>query len=354
MNKKLLIPALLIAAVGVGAGEAAGASHEKPAQINLSLGATSSTSGSYVPIVLIARVLNKHVPGLRITVVETGAAIDNWVRTKRGDIDFIGVTSSPAAMNAYHGIGRFKGDPTPAARWLVNWTVGEQRMVVRADSDVHSVKDLDGKKFWFGIPGSGTEQAAQVVFDTIGIKPDRALGSLGDAINLMKDNKIVGLMKFSPPTVLDSAIANIRARTPVRILSYTEDETAAVMKAFPGSIRIEVAAGSIVGAEEQGDIRSPLGTLAAFAVPAEAMNPVFTEDLVYKMAKALDEHWDVVAAGYPGAKQANKFVDFINYTADMEKVTGLKPIPLHAGVVKYLKEKGIDVPASLVPPEFGK
>ena len=327
-------------------------SPEKPEIINLSLGATSTTSGSYVPIVIIARIFNEYIPGVRITVVETGAAVDNWVRMKRGDIDFIGVTSSPAAVNAYHGLGAFDGDPTPEGRWLVNWTVGEQRIVVRAESDVYSPKDLDGKKFYYGIPGSGTEEAALKMFDTIGIQPERALGSLGDAQNLMKDNKIVGLMKFSPPRVLDSAIASIKVSTPIRIMSFSEEDTAAILKVFPGTIRIDLPAGSIIGAEEQDRVLTPLGTLSAFIAPAESMNPAFTQDLVYQMAKALDEHWDMVVAGYPGATEADKFVDFINYTADMEELSGLKPIPIHAGIVQYLIEKGFDVPAPLVPPEY--
>ena len=61
-------------------------------------------------------------------------------------------------------------------------------------------------------------------------------------------------------------------------------------------------------------------------------------DMVYKLAKALFEHKDYLMKIHPSAA----------YTTP-ENAVKYSPIALHPGTIKYLKEKGIDVPARLVP-----
>jgi len=61
-------------------------------------------------------------------------------------------------------------------------------------------------------------------------------------------------------------------------------------------------------------------------------------DLVYKLVKALYEHNDLLCKIHPSAA----------YTTP-ENAVKYSPIPLHPGTIKYLKEKGIKVPARLIP-----
>jgi hypothetical protein len=61
-------------------------------------------------------------------------------------------------------------------------------------------------------------------------------------------------------------------------------------------------------------------------------------DLVYKLVKALYEHQDYLLKIHPSA----------SYTTP-ENAVKYSPIPLHPGTIKYLKEKGIAVPANLMP-----
>ena len=62
------------------------------------------------------------------------------------------------------------------------------------------------------------------------------------------------------------------------------------------------------------------------------------EDLVYGLVKALFEHNDYLVKIHPSA----------SYTT-AENAVSYSPIPLHPGTIRYLKEKGIQVPANLVP-----
>jgi hypothetical protein len=61
-------------------------------------------------------------------------------------------------------------------------------------------------------------------------------------------------------------------------------------------------------------------------------------DLVYKLVKSLYEHQDYLLKIHPSA----------SYTTP-ENAVKYSPIPLHPGTIKYLKEKGVAVPAGLMP-----
>jgi TRAP transporter TAXI family solute receptor len=61
-------------------------------------------------------------------------------------------------------------------------------------------------------------------------------------------------------------------------------------------------------------------------------------DLVYNLVKALYEHNDYLKKIHPSAA----------YTQP-ETAVKFSPIPLHPGTIRYIKEKGIEVPAALMP-----
>jgi len=61
-------------------------------------------------------------------------------------------------------------------------------------------------------------------------------------------------------------------------------------------------------------------------------------DLVYQLVKALFAHQDYLIKIHPSA----------SYTTP-ENTVKYSMIPLHPGTVKYLKEKGIAIPAELMP-----
>lgn len=61
-------------------------------------------------------------------------------------------------------------------------------------------------------------------------------------------------------------------------------------------------------------------------------------ELVYKLAKALFENNEYLMKIHPSAA----------YTTP-ENTVKYSSIPLHPGTIKYLKEKGIDVPQRLIP-----
>ena len=79
--------------------------------INLRYGTTSSASGGYAFAVAEANIINKAVKECRITVIETGASIENSWLFYRHEID-LGIVTADVAGRAYHGFREFKGKVT--------------------------------------------------------------------------------------------------------------------------------------------------------------------------------------------------------------------------------------------------
>ncbi|HPR91013.1 MAG TPA: hypothetical protein PLD93_06240, partial [Synergistaceae bacterium] len=58
------------------------------AEIHLNMGSTSSTSGVYAWCVAAANAINKAENGINVTVVESGAGMDNLRKISSGVFDF--------------------------------------------------------------------------------------------------------------------------------------------------------------------------------------------------------------------------------------------------------------------------
>ncbi|MEO0278601.1 MAG: TAXI family TRAP transporter solute-binding subunit, partial [candidate division WOR-3 bacterium] len=114
------------------------------------------TSGLYAYAVAVARVVNKANVGLRVTVVESGAALDNLRRVREGVFDLALMVDVPSAMQMYRGIEAFKGQPWEPLRFLIFRNVIHDRVYVRADSGIKSFSGIAGKRFCPGLPGSSS------------------------------------------------------------------------------------------------------------------------------------------------------------------------------------------------------
>ena len=120
----------------------------------LGLGATQAASSHYVYFVGLSKVLNARVPEVNVTVVETGAGVDNIRRMAKGELDF-GLCPLHIHYQAYYGFELWKGNPVKNVYTL--WVYGRpapQNIIVREDSGVRSIYDLTGKPFNPGMRGS--------------------------------------------------------------------------------------------------------------------------------------------------------------------------------------------------------
>ena len=113
--------------------------------IHLNMGSTSSSSGVYAWCVAAANVINKAKNGVNVTVVESGAGMDNLRKISSGVFDFALAIDLPGTLQLYKGIEGFKGKAFKDVRWLFVRNVFADRLYVRKDSGVTTFGDLDRK-----------------------------------------------------------------------------------------------------------------------------------------------------------------------------------------------------------------
>ena len=307
--------------------------------INLNMGSTSSTSAVYAWCVATANVINKANVGLNVTVVESGAALDNLRKLKEGAFDFALSIDIPSAMQMVQGIDSFKGQPWKDVRVLFIRNVTIDRLYARQDAGVKTFADLGGKKFSPGIPGASSTAYMMKFNEVLKANINFVPGTLSDSIGALQTNRIVGLQKTSPVGAMDASLIEVNLTTPITALGFTKDDVARITKVYPYIPFIETAKGSIAQIPDAGpmyELAPIVGAMASKELP---------EDVAYRIVKSYVEGLPEVAASYPAVKGWDPVGDLFKYVPEGAEV------PVHLGLVRYAKEKGIEVPKRFLPPE---
>jgi TRAP transporter TAXI family solute receptor len=299
-------------------------------KIQLAMGSTQSSSSHYAYFVAVAKIINTYVPEVNVTVVETGASVDNINRIKKGALDF-GMTTIHLQYQAYHGMGPWKDKPIKDQYVAWVYQPAPQNFVVREDSGIKSVYDLKGKSFNPGMRGSATEKTAESILDALGVAPTFYRGGTEDTVAAIKDKRIVGYVKSGAGVkTLDASTLDIATFTQIRLLGFTDQDIAKVQEKYPFLSPI----GMPKGIYKDSPAHKTFAMLIGVVVKKD-----LSEDLVYKMVKAANEHFADQVAAYPSIKGDNL------PQLTLETCT----VPLHPGAIRYYKEIGLKIPENLIP-----
>ncbi|MBI2154882.1 MAG: TAXI family TRAP transporter solute-binding subunit [Candidatus Rokubacteria bacterium] len=319
--------AIVVGTVALGIALAGPADAQKK---RLAMGCTATASSHFAYCVGQAKAINSVVPDVDVTVVETGATVDNLKRMLKGTVDY-GLMTSDQAYLAHRGEAIWKDTPFPDVRNLWFYTVSAIYISVREETGIKSVEDLTGKKFSPGFRGAATEKMTEATLTHLGIKADWVRGGASDLVDAIKDKRIVGYAKAADGFRLDASMMDIAATNPIRVLPFSDDQVKKVKEKFPYYPWLRVPAGSVKG---MGEFWAQ-GVVVGFAAPKSLPN-----DVAYKLVKAVMEDKEHQKAAFKGLAE------------DMVKVTlELSLSPLHAGAIKYYREKGLRIPDHLVPAE---
>lgn len=312
----------------VGCGKV---SSDKEEIITMNLAATSQTSGYYPFNVAVADIINKHVDGVHVTVLETGGTMDNLNLIDKGEAE-LGQCGDIDLYTAYKGLGVFEGRKTENSRML--WAVNPSALLfaVTEASNVKNLSELEGVKYNPGLQGSITETYTYTILEELGIKPEYVPGSLNDSITAIQDRRLSGLTRIASVITPDATIQQIETTIPMRVLSFNEGEIQKIREKFTHFTKFEID-GSLY--KQDADILTLggfFGTVVSKDVP---------EDLVYKIVKAVFENQEYIEQVHPGMKGYN-----------MVELTANQGAWLHPGVIKYLREKGYQLADHVIPPEM--
>jgi len=302
------------------------------------IGSTQTGSSHYAYAVAATKAINKFVPEVNASVVETGASVDNVKRLRAGQIDIGAVVTEKVMYEAWKGIGIWKNMATPDLRMLWAYTQSIDFYVVREDSGVTKLEDLEGKKFNPGMRGSATEATTKEIFQILGIKPDYHVGGTADAVAAIKDGRIVGYVKTGIGMQLDASTLDVMTLTKIRLIPMTAEHVRKVKAVIPYLPFFTVPAGGIKAMPNQPEYISWGMVVCGVALKT------FPEDLMYKIVKTILQGREMIISAFPAHAE-------VDVPKDTVKVT---MIPLHAGAYRVYKEMGVKIPEHAIPPEVKK
>ena len=286
---------------------------------------TGGVTGVYYPAGgAVCRLVNKDRAkhGIRCSVESTGGSVFNVNTIKAGELD-MGVAQSDVQFNAVNGKQQFK-ESFGELRAVFSLHPEPVTVVVRKESGINSFADLKGRKFNVGNPGSGTRATLDELIGALGwnlsafaLASELKADEHGPALC---DGKIDGFFYL-----VGHPSANIQDPTTVcgaKLVSVTGSAVDKLVSANPYYAHAVIPGGLYPGNPQDTKTYGVLATVVSSSkVPA---------DTVYQVVKAVFDNFDEFKKLHP-AFQVLKPENMVK--------DGLTA-PLHAGAVRYYKEKG--------------
>lgn len=300
------------------------------AEEQLLIGSTSTSSSQYGYFVAVGQIINQHVDGVRTSVVETGATVDNLRRILRNQVD-MGLVTTNVGYHAYAGEGEFEGRPVDN-RLLWVYSQAPQNVVMREDAGVTSMAELDGARLNPGITGSATEATTIAVMETLGLTPEYVRGSTTDVVAGVKDNRMAGYVKSGVGEKLDGSSMDIATFTPIQVLSLSDEQAEILNEQMPDISVVNIPEGAADG--------MPAYTTWSFGLAMHA-SPELDEETAYQIVKAVMENPEPQVSALANLAD----VDIAELTLNSGTV------PFHPGAARYFEEQGYEIPEHLTPSE---
>lgn len=291
---------------------------------------TGGTGGIYYPYGGgVAEIWSKNVKGIKAVAEVTGASVENVKLAHKGET-VIGEVMGDVAVAGYNGLSKFKGKKHNILSMAIMYP-NLLQVVALKKSGITNIEQVRGKNISTGSPGSGTNFMAEAVLTALKIPltsfKDSRL-SFTESANALRDNTIkVGVWSVGPGT---SSILDLSTTHDIKILPFTPEQAKKILAAKTTYASVDLAGGIYRGVDKA------VSTIGVWNVMI--CQKSLDTDLVYKLAKALFENNAYLMKIHPSAA----------YTTP-ENTIKYSSIPLHPGTIKYFKEKGLDVPARLMP-----
>ena len=291
---------------------------------------TGGTGGIYYPYGGgVAEIWSKYVPGVKAVAEVTGASVENVKLAHKGET-VIGEVMGDVAVAGYEGLSKFKGKKHNILSMAIMYP-NLLQVVTLKKSGISNIEQVKGRNISTGSPGSGTNFMAEAVFKALGIPLDSYKDSrlsFTESANALRDGTIeVGVWSVGPGT---SSILDLSTTHDIHIINFTPAQAEKILAANQTYSAVDLSGGVYRGVD------AAVPTIGVWNVMI--CQKSLDTDLVYTLVKALFEHNDYLQKIHPSAA----------YTTP-ENAVKYSPVPLHPGTIKYLKEKGVEVPDKLMP-----
>lgn len=315
----------------------------KPAQIKewVSQAAAEGTYG-YTVGQALARVANQSLEQAGIPlrmkhVIGPGSTV-NFRSYDKGETD-MHYQSAFSVMQAWTNTGVFEKDPLKHKSYQGVYThSGDNFAVIRPDSkgEIKSYSSFAGKKVWPYALGSASYEASKMVFEALGIWDKIQVKQVG--YNEVGSSLKSGVFDVAIITTISGGRSvppwtkEMILTSDLSVVEPTQKEKE-IMGSVKALVPLTYPAERVFGKKSVGV--SEVWNVSYF----QGWNfPAYgTTDEVYAMVKAWYEHADQLVAFDAGMRQFAE--DGLKYNVQvLDSLTG---IPVHSGVAKYYKERGV-------------
>ena len=312
-----------IAALMLGAP--AYATSDDPVQRPLVL-KTGSVRGVYYPVgSALCTLFNlEQNEGPRCVSQRSRGSVANIESLRHGEAAFALVQSDTQAA-AYLGSGPFKGQgPYAHLRSLFALYNENLALLVRADSGIHEIRQLKGKRINVGHPDSGQHALVEQVLVAVGLSPQdfriyREKGP-GQVKRLCTGELDAAVFVGGSP---NGHVTEVALACEVRLLPVTGPKIVRLLAENP-----QLSWGLIPGGLYRGnpdDVRTV--SVTATLVTSEAQS----EDAVYAFVRTMFDNFQVLAQMHP----------VLNEIEPREMVRSHGIAPLHPGALRFFRERGL-------------
>jgi TRAP transporter TAXI family solute receptor len=308
------------------------------AKQRLLFGAAANGSSYYIYSVGVGKLWNAKVPGVDVTVAETGGGNDVIKRMDRGEF-VVGLHVPDLSYRAWHGLEEFKDSALRTQRVLYIFAAAPTVWMVRKDTNIAKIEDLNGKDFTPGIKGSANERQTLNIFAALDIKPRYYSAGVQDMLEAAKARRIVGFGRTQAgPRTIDAATQEINVTMPMRALGVTPEQEKIVVEKFPYYRFMTVEKDALMQGFPDQPVRAVVLNVGVGA------HKSMSEDLAYKLTKAAIEDNGPQGEGIQATSfPAVKGLDFVEMTIEYALT------PLHAGAAQYFKEIGKQLKPAQMP-----
>jgi TRAP transporter TAXI family solute receptor len=313
MNSRLIAAAIATAAIFFAPGAHA------QSFINI---LTGGTSGVYYPLgVAIGKIYSDKLPNVKTQVQATKASVENLILLQqgRGELAFTLGDSLKAAWEGDEEAG-FKSK-LDKLRVLGAIYPNYIQIVATSDSGIKTLADLKGKSLSVGAPKSGTELNSRAILAAAGMTY-KNIGKVeylpfAESVDLMKNRQLNATLQSAGLGV--ASLKDLSTSTVITVVSVPK---AVVDKIGPPFVPAMIPANTYTGQDK--DV--PTAAVVNYLVTSAAVS----DDLAYQMTSLIFESLPELVNAHAAGREIK-----------LETAATGSPVPLHAGAIRYYKEKGV-------------
>lgn len=286
----------------------------------------AGVGGMYYPFAnAFTELASKDETGINWKVKSTAGSAAN-LRLLSDNYIELGIAQADLIEDAYYGKGTFHSGKYRGYKAVASLYPEACQIVVRKDSDITSLDDLEGKTVSIGEEESGTERNATQILEMCGL-PDNLVNTKNldytDAADQLTEKKIDAF--FCTAGICTTVIEELTKECDIRLVEIPESCRQKLKKAYSFYNDYVIPAGTYSGQTE--DVQ----TLSVQSVLLASNN--LSEKTVQKLTGSLFQHIKDI-----------QYSTSINLQLTPEEAVKGITIPFHPGAETYYKLQGVDLP----------